>query len=88
MFLDRSTILHAREHTYFLYNTVKYLIGITPQGTVSFISEGWGDRTSELGATQPIDFLMFVNNEETTQDKIVHVSCALINICDSVVPFD
>ena len=28
-------------------NTVKYLIGITPQGTVSYISDRWGGRTSD-----------------------------------------
>ena len=28
------------------YNTIKYLIGITPQGGVSFLSKGWGGRTS------------------------------------------
>uniref|UniRef100_A0A1X7SE54 DDE Tnp4 domain-containing protein n=1 Tax=Amphimedon queenslandica TaxID=400682 RepID=A0A1X7SE54_AMPQE len=28
------------------HNTVKYLIGITPQGIVSYILEGWGGRTS------------------------------------------
>ena len=39
----------ARAQTYSSYkhhNTVKYLIGITPQGSVSFISEGWGGRVS------------------------------------------
>ena len=47
IFLDRPTHLLARAQTYSSYkhhNTVKYLIGITPQGTVSFISEGWGGR--------------------------------------------
>ena len=28
-------------------NTVKYLIGITPQGTICFISKGWGGRASD-----------------------------------------
>ena len=29
------------------YNTAKYLISVTPQGSVSFISKGWGGRTSD-----------------------------------------
>ena len=44
-------------------------------------------KYSLLDATQPIDFVMSYN-EETTLDKIIHVSCILINICDSIVPFD
>jgi hypothetical protein len=172
IFLDRPTNLLARARTYSSYkhhNTVKYLIGVTPQGTVSFISDGWGGRTSDkfvtehsclldhlipgdtvladrgfdikdsvgmklsrlelpaftkhkaqlnaidieqtrsvanvrihvervignirkkyslLSATQPVDFVMSDSNETPILDKIVTVSCALINICDSVVPFD
>ena len=45
VFLERPTNLLARVQTYSVYkhhNTVKYLIGITPQGSVSFISQGWG----------------------------------------------
>jgi DDE superfamily endonuclease len=37
-------------HIYSQYKhnqTVKFLIGITPQGTVSFISEAWGGRSSD-----------------------------------------
>ena len=42
-----------------------------------------------LSATQPID-LLSVEDESIlpTLDKIVHVCCALINLCDSVVPTD
>jgi len=29
------------------YNTAKYLISITPQGVINFISRGWGGRTSD-----------------------------------------
>ena len=171
IFVERATNLLARAQTYSAYkhhNTVKYLIGITPQGTVSYISDSWGGRTSDkyitehsnflqnlipgdtiladrgfdihdsvgsyssqlkipafikgknqlsaidveqtrsianvrihvervignlrkkysiLSATQPIDFVT-QNETATTLDKIVCVSCGLINLCNSVVPFD
>ena len=50
IFLHRPLNPLARAQTFSSYephNTVKYLIGITPQGTVSFISEGWGGRVSD-----------------------------------------
>jgi hypothetical protein len=170
IFLERPTNLLARAQTFSSYkhhNTIKYLIGITPQGTVTYISEGWGGRTSDkriteecgilnkllpgdtiladrefdireavglyyatikmpaftkgknqlsgidveqtrqianirihvervignlrqkfslLSSTIPIDLVR--DEEVTTLDKIVHVACGLINISDSVVPFD
>ena len=43
-------------------------------------------KYSILGATQPIDFVTVWN--VTTLDKIVTIFCALVNICDSVVPFE
>ena len=58
--LDRPNNLLARAQTYSSYkhhNTVKYLIGITPQGTVSFISEGWGGRVSGKHLTEYCGFL-------------------------------
>ena len=129
IFLDRPLNPLARAQTFSSYKhhntvTVKYLIGITPQGTVSFISEGWGGRVSDkhltensgseveqtrrianvrihvervignirkkysvLGATQPIDFVT-VRNGDVTTDNIVTICCVLVNICDSVVPFE
>ena len=50
VFIDRPSCLLARVQTWSSYkhhNTAKFLIGITPQGTVSFISKGWGGRASE-----------------------------------------
>ncbi|XP_046862061.1 uncharacterized protein LOC124455472 [Xenia sp. Carnegie-2017] len=171
IFIDRASNPLARAKTYSSYkhhNTVKYLIGITPQGSLSFISDGWGGRVSNkhlteecgllekltpgdviladrgfdiqesvglycarvkipaftkgkkqlsgieveqarkianvridvervignirkkygiLSATQPIDFVVSKGGK-TTLDKIVTVSCALNNMCDSVVLFE
>ena len=44
-------------------------------------------KYSILSCAQPIDFVNS-NDQVTTLDKIVCVTCALVNMCDSVVPFD
>ena len=44
-FIERPSDLLARAQTwsnYKAHNTIKYLIGMTPQGVISFISAGWG----------------------------------------------
>ena len=50
VFIDRPSNLMARAQTFSNYkhhNTVKVLIGITPQATISFVSKAWGGRTSD-----------------------------------------
>ena len=55
IFIERPTSLMARAQTWSNYkkhNIVKFLIGITPQGTVGFISKGWGGRASDVHITE------------------------------------
>ena len=46
--LDRSLTWSSYKH----HNTVKLLIGITPQGSVSYISDSWGGRASDKYVTE------------------------------------
>ncbi|XP_031570399.1 uncharacterized protein LOC116304760 [Actinia tenebrosa] len=50
VFIMRPSNLMVRAQTYSNYkshNTVKILIGITPQGSISFVLHVWGGRTSD-----------------------------------------
>ena len=81
IFTERPSDLKARALTWSSYkhhHTAKYLIGITPQGVICFISKGWGGRVSDKYLTENCGFL----------DKLEPGDCVLadrgFNIADSV----
>ena len=80
IFIESPTSLTARAQTWSNYkghNTVKFLIGITPQGSVSFISKGWGGRVSNVHLAEHCGLLqnllpgdvILVDRGFTIQDK-------------------
>lgn len=55
VFCERPSDLMARAQTYSHYkshNTIKFLIGIAPQGVITFISHAWGGRASDKYITE------------------------------------
>ena len=60
IFIEMPSDLRCRAQTYSQYkhhNTAKYLISITPQGVISYVSKGWGGRTSDKHITENCGYL-------------------------------
>lgn len=60
IFIERPCSYQARAQTYSNYkkhNTVKFLIGITPCGAISYLSKCWGGRATDKCITMNSDFL-------------------------------
>ena len=63
VYIERPSSLWAHAQTYSIYkscNTAKYVIAITPQGTISFVSKGWGSRVSDHHLTEECGLLQYL----------------------------
>ena len=64
VFMERPRNLMARALTFSHYkshNTVKFLVAVTPQGSISFISKAWGGRTPDKHLTENCGLLKLLN---------------------------
>lgn len=63
IFIERPCAYQARAKTYSNYkkhNTVKFLVDITPNGAISFLSKCWGGRATDKCIVQNSGFLDLV----------------------------
>ena len=65
IFIERPCSYQVRAQTYSNYkkthNTVKFLIGITPCGAISFLSKCWGGRATDKCITMNSGFLKLLD---------------------------
>ena len=73
IFIERPTSFKARAQTYSNYekhNTVKFLIGITPAGIISYLLPCWGGRVSDKELTRESGFLNLIDpGDEILADR-------------------
>ena len=89
-YIERPSNVLARVQTFSSYkhhNTVKYLIGIIPQGTVCFILDGWGGHVSNKHLTENSGLLNHLIPGETILadrgfdiEDSVGIYCARVSI--------
>ena len=90
VFIKCPTSLSARAQTWSNYkhhNTAKVLIDITPQGSVTYISQGWGGRTSDVFITENCELLskllpgdMILTNRGFTIEDAARLYCAEVKV--------
>ncbi|XP_028403929.1 uncharacterized protein LOC114526517 [Dendronephthya gigantea] len=90
VYIERPSNLLARAQTWSNYkhhNTVKFLIGISPQGLVSYISSAWGGRASDKRITEESGMLKKLLPDDVVLadrgfdiDDSVGFSCASLKI--------
>ncbi|XP_023696228.2 uncharacterized protein [Paramormyrops kingsleyae] len=86
VFIECPSDLKAQGQTWSIYkqnNTLKFLISITPQGTISFVSKAWGGRFTDKHLTKYSGFLeqllpgdLVLAERDFTMEDSVDLFCA------------
>ncbi|XP_068204708.1 uncharacterized protein [Palaemon carinicauda] len=87
VFIDRPSNLMARAQTWSSYKhhiTVKFLIGITPQGVISYISPAWGGRVSDKYLTENCGFMDNLLPGDVLADRGFDISDSISLRCATV----
>ena len=93
IFIQSTCSYKARAQTYSNYNkhnTVKFLVGITPNGGISFLSKCWGGRATDKFSTQNFGFRQLVENRDfTIADRGFDIAddLGVFGACLEVPPF-
>ena len=73
IFIQRPADLKLQAATwsdYKSHNTLKFLVAITPQGSIAFVSELYGGRTSDRHIVRDCGFLNYINpHDEILADR-------------------
>lgn len=67
IFIQRPSDLKMQAATwsdYKSHNTIKFLIAITPQGSIAYLSELYGGRTSDRHIVRDCGFLNYINPQD------------------------
>lgn len=89
MKIERPSSLQPRSETWSNYqnsNTAKFLIGICPQGMITYISEGWGGRASDKHVTEHCGILDYLTQGDVLADRGFDIAdrlglyCAVLHI--------